>query len=618
MPKRILAVAGFIVAAIVVVAVLISAIGNDDTADQTPTPAPAATLAAASTPAPAAATVETASTSPSPSTAAMASSALAGSPVALSGASSITREQAQQEIVQHFAMTPAKHKGGRVILGESSDISTVNGILTNDTLTLAITGAIYEGLIGASPIDGKPVPALADSWDVSPDGLTYTFHLNKKAKWHDGVDFTADDVKFSFDAVLDPNTGSSYTTSVNEAIASYRVIDPDTFEVTARDRLVTFLYDGPGAVLIMPKHIWQNVGFESWTFDPGSTGQDPSRVIGTGPFKFKEWVQGDHVTLVRNDDYYDTVPNIDEFILQVQPDADTAVLALQDKSTDIMEIIPPAQMASVQNTPGLKVDIYNFYQFTYYAFNLDPEKTTLFQDQKVRQALFYALDRDSITKNIFLGYGEAAVGTQPKLSPAYAPDQMNPDYAFNPEKAKQLLAEAGWKDTNNNGTVDKDGQEMKFTLIAGDGDAVTKQIVSYMQQAWKEIGVKMEADFIAFPSLVDHLNKHDFQMTLLAVSLTPDGSQGGIFGCDSYRSGLNFMKYCNQKWDALDQQQKREFDSAKRTQELIQQSQIIWQDQPVGVLRFGVARTGYNTRMHNFYPNGYGFLWSLPYVWVDE
>ncbi|MGH2561959.1 MAG: ABC transporter substrate-binding protein [Thermomicrobiales bacterium] len=590
---------------------------DDDADDPTATSAaPTATIEAT----PAASPLASPAASPvaAPVSSPIASPATA-SPVAVTSTDqSMTREEFQRQLLQRYPMEPAAREGGRVLLGEASDISTVNGILTNDTLTFAVTGAIYEALIGASPIDGRPVPGLADSWEVSADGLVYTFHLNQDATWHDGTDLTAEDVKFSFDAVLDPNTGSSYTTQVNDAVASYRVVNPDTFEIIARDRLVNFLYDGPGAVLVMPRHVWQDIGFESWSFDPGSTGQDPSRVVGTGPFKLKEWVQGDHVTLTRNDDYYDVVPHIEEFVLQIQPNADTAVLALEDGATDIMEIIPPAQMESVQGNPNLNVEIYNFYQFTYYAFNLDAEVTPLFQDKEVRQALFTALDRDAITESIFLGYGEAAVGTQPRLSPAYAPEQMTPSYEYDPEQAKLLLEQAGWSDSNDNGTVDKDGVELEFTLVAGDGDAVTKQIISYMQEAWDQIGVELEADFVAFPILVDRLEAHDFEMTLLAVNLTPDGSQGPIFSCDAYRNGLNFMNYCNPVWDALDEQQKRQFDPARRVDLLVQQSQIVWEDQPVGVIRFGVARTGYNTRLHNFYPNGYGFLWSLPYVWVEE
>lgn len=529
----------------------------------------------------------------------------------------MSREQYQQQILAAFPMEQPAQKGGTIVLGESGDISTVNPVLAFDTTTFKIVGAVFESLLGASPVDGQPIPGLADSWDVSPDGLTYTFYLNRQAKWHDGVDFSAEDVQFSFDAVLDPNTGSSYTGQINDAIASYRVIDADTFEVVARDRFVTFLFNGPGAVYILPKHVWESVDHSTWSFDGGSTGQDAARVIGTGPFKFKEWIQGEHVTVVRNDDYYDIVPNIDAFTLSVQPDAEASVLSLQSGEIDMMEIIPAAQTQAVIDTQGLAVEIYNDYLLTLYQMNLDPERTTLFTSKEVRQALFIALDRNSITQNIFFGFGEAAVGTQPKLSPAYAPDRMTPSYDFDPARAKELLTQAGWTDTNDNGTVDKDGEEFEFTLIYIGGDATVEQIIAYMTEAWEQVGVKMKSESVGGTELLDRLRAHDFDMFLNGYELSPDGDQGILFACNSYRNGFNFGRYCNPDWDALNELQKREFDPAKRTELLIQQSQIIWDDQAVGPIRFGIPRTGYNTRIHNFYPNGYGFLWSLPYLWVE-
>ena len=603
--------------------ILLAACGGEDE-DPTPTPQPATQTptTAASTPAATPASSPAADSPPaatlaSPPAVSPVASPVSGSPVSGTTGRSITREEFQQQLLQHFNFEPAANQGGTVVIGESGDISTVNPILANDTLTISIVGTFFEPLVGASPIDGQPVPALADYWEVSPDGLTYTFHLNRDARWHDGTDVTAEDVKFSFDAVLDPNTGSSFRTIVDDAIESYEVVDPDTFRITASDRLVSFLYEGPGAVFIVPKHIWEPVGFESWSFDGGSTGQDPSRVIGTGPFKFQEWVQGDHVTVVRNDDYYDDPPHLDAVTLQVQPNSDSAVLALQNGQIDAIEILPPEQVETIRNTPGLAVEIYDFFQMTIYGFNLDAEQTTLFQDKEVRQALFYALDRDSITRNIFLGYGEPAVGTQPRLSPAYAPDRMTPQYAYDPDKARELLAAAGWTDSNGNGTVDKDGQELDFDLIYVGGETVVDQIVSYMQEAWADVGVKMEPRSVSGGALIDALESHDFEMALLAFSLSPDGSQGPLFTCDAYEGGFNFWRYCNPRYDELDEQQKREFDPNLRRELLIQQSQIIWEDQPVGVIRFGVARTGYSTRLHNFIPNGYGFLWSLPYVWVE-
>ncbi|CAN5899882.1 peptide-binding protein [soil metagenome] len=556
--------------------------------------------------------------SPSPVDGEIASPA-AGDPVAApSLLSPLSRTEFRAQLEAAYPMEDPTQEGGVVVIGESTDISTVNGLLTNDAPTIYVTGAIFEGMIGVSPVDGRPVPGLADTWEVSDDGLTYTFHLNTEAAFHDGVDFTAEDVAFSFDAALDPNTGFFYRSIVNDAIESYRVIDEDTFEVVARDRTVTFLYEGPGAVVVMPEHIWGEIGPEAWSFDGGSTGQDPSRVIGTGPFKFQEWIQGDRVTLTKNADYYDKAPYIDELTIRVLPNADASVIALQQEEIDVMEIIPPAQTSAVQNTEGLNVEIYDFFQFTYYAMNLDPAVTPLFQDQSVRQALFYALDRDSITENIFLGFGEAATGTQPPISPAYAPDQMSPSYTFDPAMALELLADAGWVRDGDDGPLERDGEQFEFEFVYAGGDSVVEQFVSYMQEAWDDIGVRMEPRSISGQALLDALESHEFDMALLAVTLSPDGSQTALFSCDAISFGLNFSSYCSEEWDALDEQQRREFDPDARTELLIEQSQTIWEDQPIGVLRFGVARTGFSTTLHNFYPNGYGFLWSIPYVWIES
>ncbi len=598
------------IAIIALLAAILAACGGNSDDDPTPTATTAPPTAPAVTPA-ATASPMTAATSTSGSP--VSGSA---SPVASTGIS-ISRADYQKQLLAAYPMEPAANKGGSIIVGEPSDISTVNPILLFDSTTLNIAGTMFETLVGISPVDGRPVPGLADSWEIAPDGLTYIFHINQAAKWHDGVDITAEDVKFSFDSVLDPNTGSYYTTIVNEAVGSYRVIDADTFEIVARDRFVSFLFNGPGAVFVMPEHIWGDVDVAAWSFDGGSTGQDPARVIGSGPFKFKEWVQGEHVTVVRNDAYYDVIPNIDELTLSVQPDAEASVLALQGGETDMMEIIPPAQTQGVADTPGRAVEIYNFYQITVYAMNLDPERTPLFQSKDVRQALFYGLDRDSITQNIFFGFGEPAIGTQPKLSAAYAPDRMSPQFTFNPEKAKELLARAGWTDSNNNGTVDKDGTEFKFSLLYSGGDATVDQLVAYMQEAWAVIGVDVKLDSIQGGALTDKLRAHDFDMYLSAFGLPADGDQTSLFSCEAYLNGFNFGRYCNQQWDELNELQKREFDSAHRTEQLIQQSQLIWDEQPMGPIRFGIARSGYNTRIHNFHPNGYGFLWSLPYMWVD-
>lgn len=536
---------------------------------------------------------------------------------------SLTREEYYALLDEEFSFEEPQNSGGQVILGQTSDIATVNGLLTADYPTAYITtGPLFEPLVAISPIDGQIVPALAESYEIAADGRTYTFHLNQDAKWHDGTDVTAEDVKFTFDVALDEKSPNPRRSSILPVLESYRVIDDDTFEMVSTEPFATFLYDVPFSVTIMPKHIWESVPPEAWPNDPGSTGQDPARVVGTGPFKFQQWQQGDNVTLVRNEQYYDprAIPVIDELVMRVLPDPATEVEALKAGEIDIIEVIPAPQVEEVQNTEGLQVEIYPGYSFTYIGLNLDPEKTTLFQDQRVRQALFVAIDKEAIKENIYLGLGEVARGTQPKLSFAYAPDRVDETYDYDPERARQLLAEAGWEDTNGDGIVEKDGQDFRFELILpSGGGAVTDQLLAELQQRWQEIGVEMTPNLMEWSAMLDITDQtHDFEALLQGFVWDPGANQGALFRCDSYNGGFNNLKYCNEEFDRLDDLQLRELDREKRRELLIEQSNIVWNDLPVLIYRIGVERPGFSERLHNMFPTGNGGVyWSLPYIWVD-
>jgi peptide/nickel transport system substrate-binding protein len=139
-----------------------------------------------------------------------------------------------------------------------------------------------------------------------------------------------------------------------------------------------------------------------------------------------------------------------------------------------------------------------------------------------------------------------------------------------------------------------------------------------MQEAWNEVGIDVELETISGEVLEQRLFDGEFDLSLIAINLTPDGSQGLLFTCESMTTGFNFGSYCNPEYDALDAQQLREFDPARRARLQVELAKIIWTDLPIGPVRFGVARTGYGTNIHNFVPNGYGFLWSLPFVWVES
>jgi len=534
---------------------------------------------------------------------------------------SISREDYAKALFEAFPMSDPEQTGGQVILGDSTDIGTVNGLLASDFPTAYITGLIFEYLIGTSVIDGTIVPGLADSYEIAADGVTYTFRLNPNIKWHDGTPFTSADVVFSFDTLFDAALPVEYASSAAELLASYRAVDDHTFEMVSKFPSAIFLYNAAGAVPIMAKHLWEGIPAAEWAADPGSTGQDPSRVVGTGPYKFKEWVQGDHVTLVPNPDYWDTVtgrvPVHEEWIYQVLPDDLAAVEAVKNGETDILETVPAPQVQEVDDVEDVRVDVYPAFDFTYYVPNLRPEKTPVFQDVEVRQALFIALNKQDIVDVIYAGFGEVAVGTQAPLSFAYAPDRFEEKYDFDPERANALLEGAGWVDSDGDGVREKDGIPLAWTMILPEG-STGDALATEFQQRWADIGADMTPEIIPFPTLIERFDAVDFEMALLGFSWGPSGDQGPMFACNQIEGGFNREGYCNEEYDALQDQQLRELDPEARRELLIQQSQIVWRDLPVGIFRFAVGRTAVNDRLQNYYVNDYSFIWSFPFVWVQE
>ena len=527
-----------------------------------------------------------------------------------------TREEYTTEYVEAMSYTDAATPGGTYIDSNIADIQSMHPFLAEEDATVKVVSLVYETLLGGDVRTGKPAPtALADSWEIAPDGRTYTFHLNPNAMWHDGTPVTADDVLFSFDALANPDTASAYTGTFTDSTESWRAIDDHTVEVVAKEPLFTFLYESVAAAYIIPKHIWENVAFTDWKNDPGATGTDLSRVIGSGPFKFQEWKQGDSVTLVRNDAYYGKVPYIDTYIYRIWPDQTGVVNALLNGELDVAEL-EASDVAGVEGAPGVAVKHYPTRGFTYYEFNLDKAVTTKWQDQRVRQALMYALDRESIVKNILLGYAEVAQGTQPVISYAYAPDQVETKYTYDPEKAKALLTEAGWTDADGDGIVDKDGDKLSFELLYASGSPTNDQIVAYLQDAWKAIGVAAQPKSLEFPALIEATTTNPtFELALYGFYWDATFIQDYMFGCDQYQVGFNDMHYCNPDLDKINAEAKRTFDEAKRRDLLIEASNIVNDQQPVAILHFSQAHDGYNDQLQNYVPSTWGI--DLPYVWIQ-
>lgn len=533
----------------------------------------------------------------------------------------VTREEAMAAITAAFPFTEPENMGGDLIYQQSTDIGTVNPILVTDTYASYITGMVFEGLIGGSVVDGTDIPTgLADGWEISADGLEYTIFLNPNVTWHDGTPFTAADVVFSFDACLADDSQSVRKGTVESVLDHYEQVDDYTVKFYAKAPSGIFLTEALGQFGIVAKHIWEGVAPIDWPSDGGSTGTDPSRVVGTGPLKFEEWKLGETVSLVKNENYWqpEEVPYIDRFIYQVVPDSNTIIAALQTGATDVGDGTFDSAGDLANSNPELQIVAYDTLNWNYFHCIQDPSKFELFTDVNVRQALLYALDRQLMADMVWFGYAIQADGTQPVLSIAYDPSRINTIYNYDPEKAKSLLEASGWVDSDGDGIREKDGVKLSFDCIYSEGTSTYPVQIPYMQDAWKQVGIEAVTSAVPFQTLLDETDAGTYNMAVQGFGWTVDGGQDAMFASDmTPPNGFNSMRYSNADYDALVIPSKTEIDQAKRIDILIEQSNICNDDAAVGINVFRQQISIAGPNVHNFFPNGLSYFWWINKAWLD-
>ncbi len=206
----------------------------------------------------------------------------------------------------------------------------------------------------------------------------------------------------------------------------------------------------------------------------------------------------------------------------------------------------------------------------------------------------------------------------PPLSWAFNPDGIEEKFEYDPEKAKELLTEAGWTDSDGDGVVDKDGQKMSFTMYTNAGNLEREAYLTAIQEYWRAIGVEMTPQLEDFSALVDRITTtHDFEVVLLGFGWSAAPDQSAMWACDSYEGGFNFVKYCNPDVDALLKEAVGEPDQAKRIELYTEMQNILGDDLPMAIIDFPEAPTGVNNKLHNVFPSGINRYWNMETWWID-
>ena len=457
--------------------------------------------------------------------------------------------------------------GDILVEGSIGDASNLIPLLASDSTSHEIAGLVFNGLIKYDK-DVKVVGDLAESWEISRDGLVITFHLRKGVRWHDGKPFTAHDVLYTYQVTVDPKTPTAYAGDFLK-VKKAEVLDDHTFRAT---------YDRPFApalmswsVGILPRHL-----LEGRDITTSPLGRHP---IGTGPYRFKEWVAGQKIVLVSNPDYFEGRPYIDGYILRIIPDTATMFLELRANGIDRMGLTPLQFTRQTENNlfrENYRKYRYLSFAYTYMGYNL---KNPLFADKRVRQALAHAVNREEIIDGVLLGLGKPATGPYKPGTWAHNPNVRT--YPHDPEKAKALLAEAGWRRTDG-GFLEKDGKPFEFEIITNQGNEIRAKCAEIIQRRLAEIGIRVKIRVIEWAAFVnDFINKRKFDATILGWTIPMEPDLYDVW--HSSKTGpqeLNFVSFRNDEVDALIVRARETFDQPLRKRCYDRIQEILAEEQP--------------------------------------
>jgi peptide/nickel transport system substrate-binding protein len=509
-------------------------------------------------------------------------------------------------VTEQQATTPVT--GDWLVSHILSDPEQLNPLTSNDAGASEILGYIFESLLTHDPrtLELKPVIAEARP-QISSDKLTYTFKVRHDAHFQDGRPLTAEDVLFSIKAIKCPLVNAPFLRVYYDSVVDARLVDRYTIEFKTRETY--FLNESVlGEISILPRHYYDpsNLLKDVTIADLGKPvgelavnvkkfaddfNQNYSRnPMGSGPYKFHVWNTGREVELVRDERYwgYDKTgvdqPHVDRQVYRIINNLDAALVTLKSGGLDEMGLTP------IQHVRGTSSERFKreFQKYEYFAPNYSyigwNNDHPIFRDQRVRKAMTYFTNRTQLVKTVLFGLGEVVESPIYFFRPEY--DKNLPSYPFDPKKGVELLREAGWKDTDGDGVLDKviDGWKipLRFEIKINSGNPIRKSVGLTLQDEVRKHGVDASVREIDWTIFLDDVKNHKFDAVILGWSMSvtePDAFQVW-HSSQAANKGSNHISYKNRRVDQILEQYRREFDPEKRIALYREFQEILSDEQP--------------------------------------
>jgi peptide/nickel transport system substrate-binding protein len=490
----------------------------------------------------------------------------------------------------------------------------ISGLIPNvltDGPSFEVGSMIYSGLVGydkETNLKGE----LAESWTASPDCLELTFKLRRNVKWHDGQPFTAADVVFTYETMVNPKTPTAYAGDF-KAVESVTAPDPHTVRVRYKHPHGRALQSW--SIWMLPKHLLEPYVLEGKLREAPQNRADP---VGTGMYKFSEWRPGEKVVLVANPDYFEGRPYIGRVVYRIIPSSATTFLELKAGGVDGARLTA-LQFKRQTDYPAFR-KAYNKYPYAaniyvYLGLNLrDPR----FADRRVRQAFAHAINKREIIDGVRLGLAREATGPYKPGTWAYNPNVRT--YPYDMAKARALLAEAGWKEKNADGVLVKNGQPFKFDLLSSQGSEEGKKVAEIIQASFKDLGIQVDIRVIEWAALLkEYIKKRNFEAVMLAWGVTPDPDQYDIWhSSKTSPDELNRIGYANPEVDELLEKGRQSCVEAERKKYYDRLQEVLAEDQPIIFLYFREELPVVASRVRGIMPAPIGIQYNFNQWFVPQ